>query len=228
VRADEARRRLDFSRSLVLGSILGKRILDLFVVICLLLVGGAWLPLSGAGAVPAIFGNFALNAALLGGALGAGVMLLPRLCRVGNFTFGTRMSSDQTRGLGSVGESRGAEALAFTFAIWSREALSLWLLVAAFGISLAPAQLGLLVAVSSAGAGRAWLRRDLSACYVFVFATFRLPAAIGLLAATTAQVLLFGSVARVAVVLCMISAIRSASRHPMAFDATPAETTSHA
>lgn len=231
VRADEARRRFGFRRSLVLGSILGERVLDLLVVIFLLLGGGAWLALTGAAVLPAIFGNLALNAALVGCALAVGVALLPRLLRTTSFAFGARVSRDLAQGLGSLGGLRTTAALGLTLAIWFSEALALWLLVAAFDVTLSPAELCLLVAVSSLSTlvpGAPGYVGAYQLAYVLVFETFGLTPAVGLLAATATQLFLFGSVALVSVVLYIMRAVRSPMRVPMALDATPVDNATHA
>jgi uncharacterized membrane protein YbhN (UPF0104 family) len=204
-RADYAKRRSGLSRAKVLGSIVVERATDLAAILaclaCSLLATGM---LARTGAL--------LPARMLfvGGLVGGAVVGILWLARHRGFVLPSlpwavlRLGADLGSGLRALNRATLARTCALTTAVWTAEVTALWMMLAALGERLQPAQALFVMSAASLSTlvptAPAYL-----GTYQLVFATamtaFGLSAAHGVLASTLIQVLLFGSVTVTGLVL---------------------------
>lgn len=211
-RADYTKHRLALSRSTLLGSIVIERLLDLAALLGCLGVGLGLAAPKVAGA-HSIFQLIAINGVALT-TLAAGVVWWLRTgrwaLRWGKFA---RVVSDLTRGFAALNRRSVITALVLSGAIWACELGALWLVFAALKLTLAPAQVMLLLGAVSLSTLVPTAPGYLGT-YQLVFAlgmkAFGEAATVGLAASVLVQIYLFGSVTGVGLAIYLIRVVQVA------------------
>jgi uncharacterized protein (TIRG00374 family) len=198
-RADYAKRRFGITRATVLGSIVIERVLDLCAILSCLLVGLAFVELlNEAGRIP-VFEVIALNAALIVGAViiviyflrndALHMLPLPKAL--------ARMLGDLRRGIGALNRRSLLMLVGLSGAVWLFEVFALYWIFLALDVRLeftqallimGAASLSTLVPTAPGYLGTYQL------VFVLAMGVFNQPEVVGLVAATTIQIFLFGTV----------------------------------
>lgn len=225
-RADYARRRLGIGRSSALGSIVVERLLDGIVVVGLLWFGLAW---RGFGAAPAVTGpqestaasgaaasagalrSIAITATVLIGIAALGLLLLFRGGRW-HRRLPAAVSGRIERlieGLASWREGPKTAIVGAALGVWLCESLALWLMFRALGVTLSLGELAMLMGAATLSTLVPTAPAYLGS-YQFVFVTamgiFGLPESGGIVAATSIQVVCYGTVTVVGLLILVVRA----------------------
>ena len=213
-RADLAKRRLGLSRTVILGSIVVERVLDLTaILLCLAL--GLFCFQPPAAAHPAVdLGRVLMQAGVLVGVvIGVAVWLMRGTAlSVRMPPLAQRLFSDLQAGMRAVRVHNAASLLVFTAAIWAAEAAALAMMFAALGapigmaaalIAMSTASLSTLVPTAPAYIGS----------FQLVFATVMpmlgVPAPVGIAASGLVQLCLLGSATGVGLLLLLGRAVHN-------------------
>lgn len=205
-RADYAKRRFGMSRTMVLGSILIERLLDLCVILLCLLAGLLLAETRSPAEPQAGFEIIALNAALVIGV----VILAVYFLRSGELRVfpvpaaASRLLHDLGRGLASLNRRSMLVTIAFSLAIWTFEALALWCMFHAAAVKLSASQTLLVMGAASLSTLVPTAPGYIGTYQlVFVLAMGALGYSdmAGIVASTSIQVVLFGSVTLIGISL---------------------------
>ena len=199
-RADYAKRRLEFTRSTLLGSIIVERLLDLVAILSCLALGLLLIQtVVNAERLTTfkVIAAYALLIVVLG--------LLGVRTLTSRSTFITkrlsqklaRIALDLKAGLVSLNRRSRTVAICASVAIWLFEVGALWMIFQALNITLTPGQALLLMGAASLST-LVPTAPGYVGTYQFVFAlamgAFGLPETLGVVASTLVQCFLFGSV----------------------------------
>ncbi len=204
VRAEYAKRRFELSRSLVLGTILIERLLDLVMVLgCL--VGGLAL---GALTLHSSFA-FTLKAVVINGValvavVGIASKLLSVRLRNSSAPAKWRIVGDIARGMASLNARSGGVVIGLSSLVWVSEAGALWLTFKALHLTLSLPQTLLLVGASSLSTlipTAPGYVGSYQLVFVLAMAAFGISEAVGLVASLAIQIFMFGSVTVAALAL---------------------------
>jgi len=204
-RADYAKRRFGMSRTMVLGSILIERLLDLCIILLCLLLGLAVTELHGKHS-QAGFEIIALNAALLIGVVILAIYFL-RSGELRSYPIPaavSRLAHDLRTGIKSLNRRSVTVAVALSLGIWAFEILALWWMFHAVAADLSlnqtllvmgAASLSTLVPTAPGYIGTYQL------VFVLAMGVFGYSDMQGVIASTSIQLVLFGSVTLVGISL---------------------------
>ncbi len=213
-RADYAKRRCGLGRTVALGSIIVERLFDLSAIVACLALGlGAAVaagPFEQRGALALLL----LNAALISAAAFAAIrclvatdparLPLPRCVQPAVV--------ELRRGLAAVTRRRASAAAALTVAVWCGEVGALWAVFRALGVALDPPQAMLIMSAASLSTLIPTAPGYLGT-YQLVFAWSLTmlggSSTLGVLASTIIQVVLFGSVTAVGLLLYLARSIHN-------------------
>jgi uncharacterized protein (TIRG00374 family) len=213
VRVDLVSRLSGVSRMASLGTVVVERIFDLLLILLMAGLGIGFLVLpetldvarlrhgmTGLGVFTAVLVILGICFARSG--IGRRWNFRPAMrARLGNLLSGIRILANP----GQCGR-----ILAFSLLVWALNAMAMWLIVFAFGVSLAPLQtllligiVGLVAVLPAPPAGLGVLQY----AFALAFELLGKPSAIGLVASATVQVVLLGSVTLVGALLFFVIAI---------------------
>jgi uncharacterized protein (TIRG00374 family) len=215
VRADYLKQRFGLGRSAVLGSIMVERLMDLVTVVACLTLGLWLLPKSDHAQSTALLDRMADLAVLIAVLVLAALILILR----GHIPFRRflparldALIADLATGLEALRRSIGAFPVLLDLALWSLETATILAMVAATGVTLAPAEALVLIGAASLSTLVPTAPGFLGS-YQLIFALclelFGKPRMAGIVAATLIQVFLLGTLTLVGL---GIHAIRSVQR----------------
>ena len=214
-RADMAKRRLGLSRTMVLGSIVVERVLDLAAILLCLALGLLCLEAPSATHPAVDFGRVLAQAGMLVGAVVAAVIWLMRGTSLSARMppLAQRLLTDLRAGLRAVRVHNAALLLMLTVSIWAAEASALAMMFAALGepigapaalIAMSTASLSTLVPTAPAYIGSFQL------VFATVMPVLGVPAPVGIAASGLIQLCLLGSATLVGVLLLLFRAMHNA------------------
>ena len=227
VRADHAGKRLPLTPVAVFGTVIIERLFDAIIVAAALCIGLAALALLDGGVVApyrtalAIVGACGGVAVLGAAAAACGVMRYPQLLdRLSPAA--ARLGCELRYGLACFGYAELPRLIGLSLAIRLLGAAAIWSLARAVGVTLGPAETAILVGALSLGALLPTAPAHLG-LYQLIFAvclaSFGLPAASGIVAASLLQVFLLAPVTIAGLLLyCRpeaVAALRLAGRWPL-------------
>ena len=196
-RAEYAKRRFDLSRSLVLGTILSERLLDLIVVLGCLVGGLALGALASHSSFDSTIKGIVLNGMILVAVVGLAIKFLGVRLRTPGALAKWRIMREIYRGISSLNLRSASVVTGLSSVVWMCEAGSLWLTFKALHLSLSLAQTLLLVGASSLSTLLPTAPGYLGSyqlVFVLAMAAYGIPEAAGLVASLAVQIFMFGSV----------------------------------
>lgn len=213
-RADYAKRRFGIGRVRILGSIVIERLLDLCAIVACLGSGIVFFELTAGSRQLGRFEVLALNAAAVLGTVIIGVFFikalnlnalpLPKAIHV--------ILDDMRRGLASLNRSTLGYVALLSAGVWLLEVAALWLIFAAFGQSLRLDQALVMMGLASLST-LVPTAPGYVGTYQFVFAlaagAFGYAETLGVVVATTIQLVLFGSVTLVGIAVFLLRSIHN-------------------
>ena len=212
-RVDFVRREYAVARSAVLGSVILERLADALAVIALLGFGLTYATFKGDTSVVV---STALTAAVAIGLVILGLCIVvfwrERLLR-DRFRWLSERLEILTRSITALNWKVILKVAAMTVVIWCSEALAVALVMSGFGVNIGVAGLSLvcgLATFSTLLPSAPGYVGSLQAAFVLAFAALGLEPVLGLLSATAAQLLLFGSVTVVGLFMLFSGHVRNA------------------
>ncbi len=213
-RADYAKRRLQISRASALGSIVVERLLDGVVVAALLWFGLALQGLVRSHSSANALWSIAVTASVLLGVVLVVILLLVRV-----HSWHRRLPAklavrieQMIDGLASLQRGPTATIGGATCVVWALESLALWLMFRAIGQTLSPGEVCMLMGAATLSTLVPTAPAYLGS-YQFVFVTamrvFGRPESAGIVAATSIQIVFYGTVTVTGLVIMIVRASSS-------------------
>jgi uncharacterized membrane protein YbhN (UPF0104 family) len=205
-RADYAKRRFGMSRTTVLGSILVERLLDLCLILSCLVLGLLMTEMAGQSDPQAAFEVVALNAALLIGVVILAVYFL-RSGELRSFPVpaaARRLVRDLGRGITSLNRRSMMVTAVLSVGVWSFEIIALWWMFDAVAVDLSLSQTLLVMGAASLSTlvpTAPGYIGTYQLAFVLAMGAFGYSDMHGVIASTSIQVFLFGSVTLVGISL---------------------------
>lgn len=205
-RADYAKRRVGLSRTMILGSILIERLLDLCVILLCLIVGLALTDFHGKSDPQIDFEMVAVSASLLIAVVIVGIYWLRsgKLWTVRLPAFVACRVDDLRRGISSLNRASAMHTIVLSVGVWVFELLALWWIFHALTVNLAINQTLLLMGAASLSTlvpTAPGYIGTYQLVFVISMGLFGFSDAHGVVAATSIQVVFFGSIILVGIVL---------------------------
>jgi len=218
-RADYAKRRFGFSRTTILGSILIERVLDLCVILLCLLIGMMFADIRGGADMRDRFEVIALGGAVLVGVAMMGIYFLRsgELSRIPVPDAVRRLLHDFVIGIGSLNRRSLLVTIGLSLGVWAFEALALGCMFHAVSIELSIAEalavMGV-VSLSTVVPTAPGYVGTYQLVAVLAMAAFGYSETGGIVAATSVQIFLFGSVTLVGIIGLVIRSLARLQEDP--------------